>query len=143
MRLSIDAHIYTHHGACGRDYPAALYEEYQDEAHAALITQLKEILGVGVGDMVLDMSFWEREEREIWRGMVPEGMRVVTVYFDATEDVLWRRIEERKDQAEKEGGEGGDAVVHLKREVLAGYVKGFEKPAVDGGEGEVIVVEVL
>jgi len=64
------------------------------------------------------------------------GARLVIVYFEAEEEVLWRRIEKRW----REGARDADAAVELEREVLAGYVAGFEAPGRD--EGEVVVVRV-
>lgn len=84
---------------------------------------------------MLDFSFYSREWRDEWQSMVGEGPKVVTVYFDGNEEVLWRRIRERS-----MGVRDADSASEISREVLKGYVAGFEPPGSD--EGEVVVIKV-
>ena len=65
------------------------------------------------------------------------GVKTVIVYFEAEEEVLWRRIEERSRESK-----GADNAAVVDRELLRVYVKGFERPETGGGEGEVVVVRV-
>jgi predicted kinase len=150
IRLSVDAYIFANHGLSGIDCPVPQHQQYQSEAQLALKAQFRQILKEGVRDVVLDFSFFNREYRDEWRDVISEEtgrdgneeserkVKVVLVYFDAEEDVLWRRIEERRVKAEKEG-RGADDAVLVTRSMLNRYVKGFERPEVDE---EAIVVKV-
>jgi hypothetical protein len=64
----------------------------------------------------------------------------VLVYFQASEETLWKRIEQREADRISElrnGGTGtGDSVYKVTREVLRRYVNGFQVPQ---GEGEIII----
>lgn len=62
--------------------------------------------------------------------------RVILVFFDAEEEVFWRRIEGRRVNAEGRG-RGADDAVTVTRSMLSKYVRGFERP--DGGEGAILV----
>jgi predicted kinase len=97
------------------------------------------ILDEGMRDVVLDFSFWNREFRDEWREVIKkvEGVNIILVYFDANEEVLWRRVQERS-----RGVRDADSAAEISRELLGVYVGGFEKPEVGGDEGEVIVVKV-
>jgi predicted kinase len=111
VRLSIDNYVHQHRGAFGVDFPAEKNEEYQEEAVQGLEKEFKKLLREGKRDVVLDFSFYDREYRDEWREFIDEvygngersgngegGVRprVVIVYFEAEEEVLWRRIEERR-----------------------------------------------
>jgi predicted kinase len=74
-RLSIDAYIFQNHGVYGRDYPEEKYEELQDEARAWVRSRLGEIVGEGKKDVVRDLSFWNKGDRERWREMIERGGR--------------------------------------------------------------------
>jgi predicted kinase len=119
-----------------------MYEEYQDEAEAELKREFGKILEEGERDVVLDFSFYNREYRDDWRGIVEEkgngeGVRVILVYFDATEEVLWERVQVRSG-----GKKDADNAAEITRELLGAYASGFEKPEVGGEEAEVVVVKV-
>lgn len=66
---------------------------------------------------------------------------MVLVFFQATEETLWARIEQRGAkwlQREKEGRDAeGDPEYRVTRDVLRSYIRGFEVPQ---GEGEIVVV---
>lgn len=98
--------------------------------------------------MVLDFSFWGREFRNEWREVVREEtggngdedgnerVKVLLVFFDAAEEVLWRRIEERRVNAESKGRSADDAAV-VTRAMLDRFVRGFERP--DEDEGAIVI----
>lgn len=116
----------------------------QEEAHGQLMGEFRELVRRGIRDVVLDLSFWSWGFREEWRGVVKDvleemkvggiedgggdaddegkgkGPRIIIVYFDAEEEVLWRRIQERK-----RGVKDADSAAEISRELLASYVKGF------------------
>jgi len=143
-RLSVDTYIFTHHGLAGIDCPIPQYSQYQEEAQTALKAQFREILGEGQRDVVLDFSFWNREFRDEWRDVIREEkeegkVKVLLVFFDATEEVPWRRIEERRERAGKEG-RGADDATAVTRSMLSRYVRGFERPE-EGEQAIVVKVE--
>lgn len=150
-RLSIDVIVHRNHGLYGIDYAREKCSKYQDEAVEEYDARLLEILSnqhqnqkksesegevqVGTRSVVLDRSFWSKDDRERYRKIVEEkGGQWVLVYLKASKDVLWRRIQER---AAKE--KDADSAFEVTPEVLDGYWKGFEAPE---GEDEV-VLEVL
>jgi predicted kinase len=73
IRLSIDAYIFQDYGVYGKDYPEEKYEELQDEAREWVRSRLGEIVGEGKRDVVLDLSFWNKGDRERWREMIERG----------------------------------------------------------------------
>ena len=108
-------------------------------------------------DVVLDFSFWNREDRDQWREVLREetertknqdrgggsleigsgergkdGVELILVFFDAEESVLWRRIEERRLKAEREE-RGADNGRFVTRAMLDRYFRGFERPEEDEG----------
>lgn len=132
-RLSIDKWIYERYGLYGRDYKEEEYEGFQEEADRAVKNALGEVLREGRKDVVLDLSFWNKEMRSEYRELIREGGgRTVLVYLRCKdEEVLWRRIESRA-----KGERGADSAFKVTREVLRRYFEGFEEPV---GEGEVVV----
>ncbi|CZR64574.1 related to ATP/GTP-binding protein [Phialocephala subalpina] len=145
IRLSIDKHVFEHHGVYDINYPASRYPELQLEAETALIQTLKQTLEEGERDVVLDLSFWSKEMREEYREIIEkEGggrYEIVLLVFKGSEEVLWRRVEGRRVQDEKlrENGEGGEGM-SVDRETLRGYLEGFEWP---GEDEEHFLVRVL
>jgi predicted kinase len=139
-RLSIDAYIFSHHGVFSLDYPEEQYSSLQDEAREWIKGELRRILREGKRDVVLDLSFWEKSQREEWRGLVEgegrERYGVLLVVCRGEEGVIWERIQERE-RGWEEGGIGEGRPVS--RELLGRFLGGFEWP---DGEGE-IVVEVV
>jgi predicted kinase len=90
-------------------------------------------------DVVLERSFYAKEDRDEFRGIAEQGgARVVLVFLRAKgeqgKEVLWERICRRS-----EGVKTADSALFIDRETFEGYWKGFEDP---NGEGE-IVVEVV
>ena len=86
-------------------------------------------------DMVLDRSFWAKEDRDRYRELIGKGKgRVVLVYLKAEEQFLWNRIVERRRR-----GVDADSALDIKEELLDSYLRGFEVP--DGEEEIVIDVE--
>lgn len=113
------------------------YAQYQDEAKVALKEQFGTILREGVRDVVLDFSFWNRGYRDEWRDVVrqetEEGkVMLLLVLFDAEEEVLWRRVEERRRNGEL-AGRGADDALHFTRAMFERYIGGIEPPGQDEG----------
>ncbi|KAI8817757.1 AAA domain-containing protein [Fimicolochytrium jonesii] len=130
-RLSIDDHIWTHYGRYGIDYTPAEYESLQDKAEAALDVRLVELLKEG-RNVVLDYSFWEKRDRERYRGVIEEcGGRALVVHLSVPKDVLRERLEKR-------GRErfDADAAWVIDDKTLDTYWEGFQVPH---GEGELVI----
>lgn len=130
-RISIDEIIYSRHGLYGKDYPPSKYDEYQAEADDIYLEQFQQLLQDGK-NIVLDRSFYSREDRMEFKGMIEKaGARCVLVYFKADRDTLWRRICERREK-----GVDANCALEIDEGLLDQYVQGFEEPV---GEGEVEV----
>ncbi|KAL4941132.1 hypothetical protein BDV06DRAFT_212926 [Aspergillus oleicola] len=134
-RLSIDSYIYTNYGLYGIDYPKEKYNEYQEEAEAALRDELVKLVEQGSQDVILDFSFAFQATREEWKGLVEgAGGRWVLVYLQVEPDELRRRIRERNALAVKD--KDGDSAFFVTEQVLESFIRGFESPV---GEGEVVL----
>ena len=136
-RLSGDIILYEEHGMYGIDYPPEKYAEFSAEAAAEYDKRALELLSERERtiDVVLDRSFWAREDRDKYKRLIEEkGGRWVLVYFKASRDVLWRRIKERAAKVRD-----ADSAYDVTEEVLNRYWAGWEEPE---GEGET-VIEVL
>jgi hypothetical protein len=142
--LSIDKYIFENHGVYGRDYTEDGNEGLQEEAHERLEGELGNLMiagekGVGGGerDVVVDLSFWRKEERG-WVEGEGHGAGEGEVWgcvggFQGSEEVLWERIRGREERWKEEGlGEGRP----VGRELLGQFVRRFEWP---DGEGEIVV----
>jgi predicted kinase len=140
-RLSIDTIILEKHGVYNIDYPSSSYSFFQEEAHSLVISQLEEILRVGKEDVVLDLAFYKKEQRDRFRGIVRReggGRYGVLLVVFRVEGGDRGRVEGRRVDIKRAVRESGERVggVVVSREVLSGFVGGFEWP---GGEGEVVL----
>lgn len=147
-RLSIDTIIFSLHGVYDIDYPASLYSNFQEEARSIVLSELEGLLRQGERDVVLDLAFYARAQRDRFRGVIERVGKgryaVVLVVFrvegddrEREEEVLWRRVEGRRIAGEIAAGRGErtDGVI-VSREKLRGFVRGFEWPE---EEGEVVL----
>ncbi|KAF2822014.1 putative ATP/GTP-binding protein [Ophiobolus disseminans] len=136
-RISIDDITCQNHGIYGIDYEAsaALYEQYQDEADITYRARYRALLA-DKKDVILERSFYAREDREEYRKMAHDGgARVVLVFLKAEGDegkeFLWNRICKRSNR-----GKTADSALDISRETFEMYWRGFEDPV---GEGEIVV----
>ena len=133
-RLSLDTIVHAKHGMYGIDYPPEKYDEYGEEAEVEYDNRLDELLPDKTRrhDLVLDRSFWAREDREKYKRLVRErDGRWVLVYLKASKEVLWKRIKERASK-----GRNADSAYDVTEEVLDRYWAGWEEPI---GEGEIVI----
>ncbi|SCN71881.1 related to ATP/GTP-binding protein [Fusarium fujikuroi] len=140
-RLSNDQIIYESHGLYRIDYPEEQYETYQEEASQKLIAELERILQEKSNDVVLDISFYDKEYRDEYKDIVERnGGRWVLVYLDAGRDLLWNRIQRRRAERDsldaKHPKRNGDSAFDINDETFAMYLDGFEPPR---GEGEIVI----
>ncbi|EMT67501.1 hypothetical protein ACKRZS_006680 [Fusarium odoratissimum] len=140
-RLSNDQIIYESHGLYKIDYPAEQYQVYQQEASQKLIAELERILQEKSNDIVLDLSFYDKQYRDEYKNIVERnGGRWVLAYLDAGRDLLWKRIQRRRVERDalsvKDPGRNGDSAFDIDDETFAMYLGGFEPPS---GEGEIVI----
>ncbi|KAG4255874.1 hypothetical protein FPRO04_11533 [Fusarium proliferatum] len=140
-RLSNDQIIYELHGLYKIDYPEEQYETYQEEASQKLIAELERILQEKSNDVVLDLSFYDKEYRDEYKAIVERnGGRWVLVYLDAGRDLLWNRIQRRRAERDsldaKDPERNGDSAFDIDGETFDMYLAGFEPPS---GEGEIVI----
>ncbi|KAH7380487.1 ATP/GTP-binding protein [Phaeosphaeria sp. MPI-PUGE-AT-0046c] len=136
-RISGDEIIHQQHGIYGVDYPAStsLYAQYQDEQDEIYMSTFRNLLAKKV-DIILERSFYAKEDREEFRKIAEDaGARVVLVFLRAKGEegkiLLWERICRRS-----EGVKTADSALDIDWETFEGYWAGFEDPV---GEGEVVV----
>ena len=66
IRLSIDEEMWKLYGRKGIDYPEEQYEKLSEQVEAALQKKLLSLIQQGK-DVVIDFSFWSKENRKLWR----------------------------------------------------------------------------
>ncbi|KAF2621154.1 P-loop containing nucleoside triphosphate hydrolase protein [Macroventuria anomochaeta] len=136
-RVSSDAILFDAHGIYGIDYAASLslYNQYQDEVDVVYLETFRRLLAEEK-DIILERSFYAKEDRDEFHGIaVDGGARVVLVFLRAKDkELLWERICKRS-RAEKTA----DNALDISRETFEMYWSGFEDP---DNEGE-IVIEVV
>ncbi|KAL7619560.1 hypothetical protein AAE478_010101 [Parahypoxylon ruwenzoriense] len=132
-RLSIDATIGAKHGIYGVDYPREKCAQFQEEASDECEARLLSLLREGEKDVILDRSFYSKEDREYYKALIEKhGGRWVLVYLRArTKDFLWGRIVQRRQK-----GVDADSAYEVTKEILDRYWDGFEHPT---NEGEIVI----
>lgn len=141
VRLSVDSYIYENHGLFKIDYPKEKHSEYLDEGQLYIKSELARLLDEKQKDVVLDLSFWNKEYREEYKKIINEhGGRWVLVFLDAAEEVLQRRIAKRRQERDAVGLDDprrdGDSAFDIDIDTFQMYLDGFERPV---GEGEFVV----
>ncbi|KAI1413432.1 P-loop containing nucleoside triphosphate hydrolase protein [Hypoxylon sp. FL1857] len=132
-RLSVDATIAAKHGIYGIDYPPEKCAEFQDEAADECEAKLVSLLQEGKKDIIVDLSFYSKEDREHYKKMIEShGGRWLLIYLRAkSKEFLWNRISKRRQE-----GINADSAYDITKEVLDQYWDGFETPE---GEGEIVL----
>ena len=74
VRLSIDEEMWKTYGRKGIDYPDSRYEELSDKVEVMLREKLIGLIKDGK-NVVIDFSFWSRENRDFYRVIIPGGER--------------------------------------------------------------------
>ena len=102
-----------------------LSPEIRAEIEADLRGRLLELVAAGV-DVVLDFSFWSRQMRDEWRGLLePAGTTPETVYLATDRTTVLERIRDRQ------GAHSDDYMIP--EGLAARYVDHFEVPTSDEG----------
>lgn len=133
-RLSIDEIIFKRHGLYGVDYPPdmELYQKHMEEAGQVYLDELHRLLRLGQ-DVILDRSFYAKEDRDHFRRIVQAGgARLVLVFLAARDrEKLWKRICDRSAK-----GKDANSALDITRGIFDMYWGGFEEPV---GEGEIVI----
>ena len=66
IRLSIDEEMWKLYGRKGIDYPEEQYEKLSEQVEAALQKKLLSLIQQGK-DVVIDFSFWSKENRNFYK----------------------------------------------------------------------------
>ncbi|KAF4985718.1 hypothetical protein FDECE_16358 [Fusarium decemcellulare] len=138
-RLSADKTVHEKHGLYAIDYPAERYEEYLDEAQDIIRAELARLLQQKDKDVILDLSFWNREYRNAYKEIIENnGGRWVLVFLDADRELLWERITKRRSQRDALDAvhRDGDSAFDIDEKTFSMYWEGFERPK---GEGECVI----
>lgn len=140
-RLCIDAIIHETHGLYALDYPADKYAEYQDEARVILKAELVRLLQERKRDIILDLSFWNREYRDSFKQLIDANDgRWVLIFLEADKSLLWSRITQRREQRDKlerdDAQRTGDTAYDVDVQTFEMFCNGFERPS---GEGEIVL----
>ncbi|KXS98575.1 hypothetical protein AC578_4289 [Pseudocercospora eumusae] len=132
QRLSIDEIVASRHGIWNIDYNPDKYSEHQDEADVIFRQSLRNFLAHGKSDVILDRSFYAKEDRDEFKQIVERnGGKWVLVYLKVPREVLWGRIQRRREMEID-----ANSALEISTELFEMYVKGFEHP---GREGEIVV----
>lgn len=143
-RLSADTIVREKYGLYGIDFANEKYADYLEEAQAQIKTALAKLIKQGTNDVVLDLSFWNKEYRDEYKAIIDEaGGRWVLVHLDAAKELLWSRIQGRRAARDKipveSGARDGDSAFNIEPETFEIYWGGFEPPT---GEGEIKIAVV-
>lgn len=120
--------IAERHGIYAVDYPPEMYQKYQDEADEMYLQEFKSLLATSKADIVLDRSFYAKEDRDLFRRLAEEhNYGIVLVYLDVDKEVLWQRICDRQAKTRR-----ADNALDIDRALLGRFCEGFEAPSAEG-----------
>ena len=77
IRLSIDEEMWKLYGRKGIDYPEEEYEKLSEQVEAALQKKLLSLIQQGK-DVVIDFSFWSKENRNFYKELIRKAGFVIT-----------------------------------------------------------------
>jgi predicted kinase len=130
VRLSIDEELWHSFGRYGIDYSTERYGELSEIVERRLRERLITYI-VGGADVVVDFSFWKRQDRDAYKALVDaHGGRWRLVYLDVPSSELRRRLQLRS------GRFDADAAFPIDEPVFERYLTMFEQPL---GEGEEVI----
>lgn len=130
MRLSIDEEVWRRFGRYGIDFEPDRYSEHSATAEEALERQLLCLVAEG-RDVVVDFSFWQRADRQRYRGLVrAAGGRCDLIYLKVDAKTVRQRLSApARDLTQTRP-------FPITDEILDRYIAAFEEPH---DEGETII----
>jgi hypothetical protein len=120
--LSPDEWVLKLHGA---DFPVERFQEVGDRIKAVIWDVARPLLDRGT-DVILDFSFWGREDRTNWRAIFAKGGYEAHLYYThcSDRDELFRRLEHRNAEVVK----GELQHFNIAPETLATWLQFLEPP---------------
>ena len=95
IRLSIDEEMWKLRGKKGVDYPDNQYEELSEKVEATLRQKMLGLIKDGK-DVILDFSFWNKENRDFYKKIIKDAGGIVElIYLKASKETLKRRLGQR------------------------------------------------
>ncbi len=132
IRLSVDERMWADYGRRGVDYPEEQYDLLAQRAEAALRQEMLDLLHAGK-DIVIDFSFWSRENRDFYRGLIRQaGGAPELVYLKASLDLLRKRLAVRNQSLH------ANSPFVITEEILLHHYRNFQPPQ---GEGELVLIQ--
>lgn len=132
VRLSIDEEIWKTYGRKGIDYPDCHYEELSGKTEAMLRERLIRLIKDNK-NVVIDFSFWSRENRDFYRAIIEKaGGMAELVYMKASKETLQKRLKRRNTLL------NANSPFIITDEILDHHYNDFEEPQ---GEGEIILLQ--
>lgn len=130
IRLSIDEEMWRIYGRRGVDYPDDQYEALSEKVEWSLREKLLGFICEGK-DVVLDFSFWTRENHSFYRQIIEKsGGTVELVYMKASLEILQKRLEKRNLHR------NANSPFVITDEILRHHYDGFQEPC---GEGKIMI----
>ena len=132
IRLSIDEEMWKLHGKKGVDYPDNQYEELSEKVEATLRQKMLGLIKDGK-DVILDFSFWNKENRDFYKKTIKDaGGKVELIYLKASKETLKRRLGQRNLSLH------ANSPFVITDEILEHHYNCFQEPH---GEGEIVLVQ--
>jgi predicted kinase len=129
VRLSVDEEIWSTFGRFGIDYRPEEYSTLQKQAAEKVWMRLEELLRCKT-PVVIDNSFWKRETRDQYKGLIEScGRRWLLLYLKVAPSVLRARLLQRRKRFD------ANAAFPIEDDLLNSYLKSFQEPS---DEGELI-----
>ena len=130
IRLSIDEEMWKAYGRKGVDYPDDQYEELSKKVELLLREKLLSLIQNGE-NVVIDFSFWNKENRNFYRKLIENvGGTVELVYMKASFETLQKRLAKRNLHL------NANSPFIITNEILEHHYYGFQEPC---DEGEIII----
>ncbi|WP_300283011.1 AAA family ATPase [Peptacetobacter sp.] len=132
IRLSIDEEMWNKYGQRGVDYPYSEYDELSEKVELSLQNRLLELISKNK-NIVLDFSFWNRDDRNFYKKIITEsGAKVKLIYLKANKDLLKKRLAKRNLNL------NANSPFIISDKILNDYFDGFQEPI---DEGETVIIQ--
>lgn len=132
IRLSIDEEMWNTYGQRGIDYPENQYDILSEKTELVLREKLESLIKHGK-NVVVDFSFWNKENRALYRNIIKKaGGTVELVYMKADKELLWERLQKRNLTL------NANSPFIITNEILEHHYNGFQEPL---GEGEIVLLQ--
>ena len=95
IRLSIDEEMWNIYGQRGIDYSENQYDELSEKVELLLRQKMISLIKNGK-NVVIDFSFWNKDNREFYRNMIENAGGIVElVYMKANKELLRKRLQKK------------------------------------------------